>query len=201
MSARLVRLAAVAFCVFTGSAAQASLIPGDVVALPSFLPPNEMSPVFAGNDTTDLLGKLNGGLFPSVPSGWTLVGSSDAFKGPFAFNPKQPFGELSLDNPIDGPFVLSLQAGPNYRAYFFDGSFNDVTGFLFSTFSLANAGCDIPDLSHATLYAASGGNTGTGDPGSPGPAAGVPNPEPATLAVFGALAGGLVVFRRRKAAG
>lgn len=192
MFARLARLAAVAAGVLAASDARASLMPPELVALPSYLPPNQTSAVFPGNDKpADLLDRLNAGLFPSAPTGWTLVGSSDDAAGPFAFNPEANYGDLELNAPVDGPFVLALKAGPNYKAYFFDGSFGGVTGFLFSTHGLLTPGGEIPDLSHATLYRVSGGNFD-------GNQVGEATPEPATLAVWGAVAGGLAVLRRRR---
>jgi hypothetical protein len=177
---------------------------------------------FAGNDKpTDLLDKLNNGLFPAVSSGWTLVGSSDEGGGPFTGNPGGSTGTLTLDALLDGPFVIALKAGNQYAAYFFDASFLDVKSIDYFTGNFAsNVNGQPQDLSHASLYVSSvstGTNTSTATATATATATSSTSvvdatatsgattgggvvPEPATLALWGLVGGGLALCRRRKAA-
>jgi hypothetical protein len=211
---------------FTATAAASPMV-SDVVALPSNLPASDASSLFSGNNKpTALLDQLNAGLFSQVPSGWTQVGSSDdSGGGPFTGNSNGTSGTLTFDSLVNGPFVIALKAGDDYAAYFFDSSFAGVTGVNFSTggFPLNPAG-NPPGLSHATLYVASTGTTTTttttNDPTTTTnstsiltnpattttetsatnviTATGGVVPEPATLALWGLLGGGMALFGRRR---
>jgi hypothetical protein len=177
---------------------QAGPMTSDVQAMiiPPPLPPPPPTPVFTnataaagafpGNDKpTDLLNRLNNqNLFSTGLTTWTLIGSSDdPNNGPFTSNPSATSGQILLDNPINGPFVIAVKGGDSYAAYYFDSSFSNVLGFLFTTAGLDPVGSgNQPNLSHMSLYMPQGGTGGGGGTGDPIPA-------PGTLVVFGLMLG------------
>jgi len=182
---------------------QAAPMTSDVQAILSLGPPVTALPAtaaagpFPGNDKpTDLLNQLNNlNLFGTGITTWTLIGSSDGVNnGPFDSNPSATSGQILLDNPINGPFVIAVKGGNSYAAYYFDNTFSNVLGFLFTTAGLAPVGGgNPPNLSHMSLYMPQGGDNGNGG----GSGTGDPIPEPATLAVLGLLLVILVVLHRR----
>ena len=103
----------------TGSL-QAAPMTSDVQAIISLGPPVNALPAtaaagpFPGNDKpTDLLNRLNNlNLFGTGITTWTLIGSSDEVSnGPFDSNPSTTSGQILLDNPINGPFVIAVKGG------------------------------------------------------------------------------------------
>jgi len=190
----------------TGSL-QAAPMTSDVQAIISLGPPVNAWPAtaaagpFPGNDKpTDLLNRLNNlNLFGTGITTWTLIGSSDEVSnGPFDSNPSTTSGQILLDNPINGPFVIAVKGGNSYAAYYFDNSFSNVLGFLFTTAGLDPVGSgNPPNLSHMSLYMPQGGGPGNGGGGG-GSGTGDPMPEPATLAVLGLLLVILAVLHRRR---
>ncbi|MCT7986323.1 PEP-CTERM sorting domain-containing protein [Laspinema sp. A4] len=159
---------------------------------------------FEGNDTgaqSTLLGDLNGGMFSSfVDAGttWTLGAKSDdagswllAENGTTDSN--KPYnGEWNLLNAISGgTFVLSLKSNTYYSAYLFQGIDFATTGLegLFNTIGVAVNKGRGQDLSHASIFVASGGPIV--DP--------TPVPEPATLLGLAVVGGGLSLRRRKSA--
>lgn len=158
----------------------------------SALPATKAEGPFSGNDKpTALLNQLNTqNLFNTGLTTWTLIGSSDdANNGPFTSNPSVTSGQILLDNPINGPFVIAVKGGNSYAAYYFDNSFSTVLGFLFTTAGLDPVGSQQnprqPELSHMSLYMPQGSGNGNGGGGGTGE----PIPAPATLVVFGLMLG------------
>lgn len=166
---------------------------------------------FSGNDTGAMgtaLTKLNTENLFSTGLTWMLADKSDdPTPDYFANNPGTPTGTLSLSQALDGPFVLSLKAANNYSLYYFDGTFQDVLSFEFTTIGTAQNPQGAPQgLSHASLFLpqsggnGGGGGNGNGGGGGSGNIGDTPIPEPATLAVFGGIAlVGAVGYRRRRA--
>lgn len=114
-----------------------------------------------GNDVgaqgTLLSGLQSGSLFSGFDTSafeWSIVGKSDEGSALFADNNKTS-GSWSLGNlSLSGPFVVSLKAGKEYSAYYFDNVTDAVSSGVFST---ANG----KDLSHMTIAAATTPGTPT----------------------------------------
>ncbi|MEA5418143.1 PEP-CTERM sorting domain-containing protein [Spirulina sp. CCNP1310] len=121
----------------------------------------------SGNDVGDkgtlLSGLQSGSLFSGFDTSafeWSVVGKSDEGNNPLSAG-KKSTGSWSLSGlNLTGPFVVSLKAGNEYSAYYF----NNVTEAINSgTFSTANG----KDLSHMTIAAAT--TPGTPSTGTPEP--------------------------------
>ncbi|MGL5195240.1 MAG: PEP-CTERM sorting domain-containing protein [Chroococcales cyanobacterium] len=152
---------------------------------------------FSGNDTnSSLLDDLNSGsLFSSYydpAATWSLAAKSDD-AGSWLTAPETTGGTWGFTLPEvlnQSTFVLSLKAANSFSTYLFkDFDFGGVTTWegLFSTLGVSvNGGGNAQDLSHASLYFASGGS----DPAAV--------PEPAALLGLAVVGGGLSLSRRRK---
>ncbi|MDX2097483.1 MAG: PEP-CTERM sorting domain-containing protein [Leptolyngbyaceae cyanobacterium bins.59] len=158
-----------------------------------------------GNDTGNqgtLLARLNGtgafaptGLFDNIVGDrtWSLFGKSDASGDTVEADNGDAKGDWSVSG-ITGPFVLSLKTSTSYSAYLFTGLTGTIQG-LFDTIGveLAGQGNDPTkgkDLSHASIFVASGGTT-------PPPPQSVP--EPSAMAALGLFAvGGLTALKKKK---
>ena len=118
-----------------------------------------------GNQGTLLSGLQSGTLFSGFDTSafeWSILGKSDD-KGGVLAAPESSSGTWSLAGlNITGPFVVSLKAGSEYSAYYF----NNVTEAISSgTFSTANN----RDLSHMTIATATNPNPGVPTKETPEP--------------------------------
>lgn len=113
----------------------------------------------SGNDTGSgdplLTGLQSGTLFSGFDTSafkWSILGKSDEGGSGVAAVEKST-GSWSVSSDITGPFVVSLKAGNEYSAYYF----NNITEAINSgTFSTANG----KDLSHMTIATAVAPNAG-----------------------------------------
>lgn len=160
------------------------------------IPATACEGAFQGNDTgasSTLLSDLNGGMFSSfvgADTTWSLGAKSDDAGSWLSADQDENSGRWSLlDTISSGTFVLSLKAGNYYSAYLFQGIDFATTGLqgVFDTVGVAFNSNNLEglDLSHASIFVASGGDT-------------TPVPEPATLLGLAVVGGGLSLSRRRK---
>ncbi len=139
-----------------------------------------------GNDTGSgdpLLTALKAGsLFSGFDTSafeWSILGKSDE-GGSGVFAVEKPTGSWSVSSGITGPFVVSLKAGNEYSAYYF----NNVTEAINSgTFSTANG----KDLSHMTIAAAT----------TPGGGVSQDTPEPFSMIGAGLAIGAGAWMKKR----
>ena len=104
--------------------------------------------------------------------------NDDTGSGPFgAFGSGFKFGDLVLDAPQKGQFVIALASFNDYSLYLYDAGTGAVTSIFFDTFGTSNNFGGPYQLEYANLYAAV--------------------PEPATLALMLAGLGALALRRRR----
>ncbi|MCT7957995.1 PEP-CTERM sorting domain-containing protein [Laspinema palackyanum] len=154
---------------------------------------------FAGNDTnSSFLDDLNSGVLfndhYNPTQTWSFAAKNEGDSWLSA--PETTDGEWSFTLPEvlnKATFILNLKSSTAFSSYLFkDFDFGGVTSWsgVFDTLgvSLNPRNGNPQDLSHASLYFASGG--GTVDP--------EPVPEPATLLGLAVVGGGLSLSRRRK---
>ncbi|MCT7963521.1 PEP-CTERM sorting domain-containing protein [Laspinema sp. D1] len=169
------------------------------------IPATACEGAFEGNDTgskSTLLSDLNDNIafkdLVAPGTTWSLGAKSDDAGSWLSADQDENSGDWSLLNAISsGTFVLSLKTAGYYSTYLFKDIDFTSTGLqgIFDTigvsFNLDKKTGDrtAQDLSHASIFVASGGTTVP-------PV--TPVPEPATLLGLAVVGGGLSLSRRRK---
>lgn len=148
---------------------------------------------FGGNDVTHggagdaLYNKLVSGAFGGITEGWTFLEKVDEGKTGSVFNwskTSEGQGTWNVSTPLMGSFVVSLKAGNEWSAYYFENvDGKSITGGLWNTLGVSTAGNgrNGKALSHASIYYV---------PKFDEPEPEKDIPEPATTAALGLFAAG-----------